>query len=291
MKILIFGADTPLGKRLEFYLTGWAEEQHKDVSVIPNIDRPLDIEDIQKAVWQSYVGAGEVGSIDLIINAYGDATVAGCEYNKEQAFTDNSMTAAHIALAARSRQVPFVQLSTDMVFSGGPAEPSHEPSPLNTLGMSKYYGEQATQTIYPPHTNGNYRGTTILRTSTLYGFDVETPANNVVNNGSTWVDKNKTSLSFIGEVAFLIARNIIDSPQLLSERFIHIASDDPPIGWDGLFKHVGITASRTIRNSRIAMPYTGGLVPTPGWYLSSGHTKQWEDFTREQQLGRYLVYW
>jgi dTDP-4-dehydrorhamnose reductase len=247
-RILVFG-DSPFANRLLWYLTEFSEVKKRKglaVAVVP----VADMSEIQSAVWRSYVGRTEQGRPDLIVNAHEMGNLGECEINPEKAWTHNAYIAGCIALAARAAKVPLIQVSSDHVFRGdrGPYKVLAEPNPVNVYGVTKWYGETVARTIYPWRegwVGEAGMGTTILRMSTLFGYDVPNPVGVVgrsvpVNFSPrkklVITDRSKFSPTFIGEAAFLLARNIWEAPQSLRHEYIHIASPNAPMGWKDLLE-------------------------------------------------------
>jgi len=98
-----------------------------------------------------------------IINAAAYTMVDQAEAEPEVARAINRDGAIRLAVAARSRNIPFVHISTDYVFDGTKPSPYSEedqPAPLNVYGRSKYEGEVAVFNAYPQ--------AVVVRTSWVY---------------------------------------------------------------------------------------------------------------------------
>ena len=83
---------------------------------------------------------------DGVINAAGFTHVDGAERQHEVAFRVNAQLPKVLAQACASKDLPFVNVSTDYVFDGSGQQawtPQDRPNPLNTYGASKWAGEQA----------------------------------------------------------------------------------------------------------------------------------------------------
>lgn len=102
-------------------------------------------------------------NISGIINAAAYTNVDGAETHADLATRVNSNAVREIAEFCEERDLPFVHISTDYVFSGKAIEPyktSQKTNPLNVYGQSKLEGEVAI--------NGTGANAAILRTSWVY---------------------------------------------------------------------------------------------------------------------------
>lgn len=100
---------------------------------------------------------------DLVVNAAAYTAVDKAEEDIERAFAVNGDGAGFAAAGAARLGVPFIQLSTDYVFSGEKPEPyseSDDTDPLSVYGKSKRLGEQRVLDAHP--------SPLILRTSWLF---------------------------------------------------------------------------------------------------------------------------
>ncbi|MEH2510528.1 dTDP-4-dehydrorhamnose reductase [Nitrobacteraceae bacterium AZCC 1564] len=98
-----------------------------------------------------------------IINAAAYTMVDQAEVEPEVARAINRDGAARLAAVARSRNIPFVHISTDYVFDGAKLSPYNEEdqsAPLNVYGRSKYEGEVAVFAAHPH--------AVVIRTSWVY---------------------------------------------------------------------------------------------------------------------------
>jgi dTDP-4-dehydrorhamnose reductase len=99
-----------------------------------------------------------------VINASAYTAVDKAESDVENAYLLNTKAVGHLAQACKALAVPFVHISTDIVFhgdKGSPYLPSDEINPLGVYGASKAQGEQLIADIYPENS-------IILRTSWVY---------------------------------------------------------------------------------------------------------------------------
>lgn len=102
---------------------------------------------------------------DIIIHTAAFTNVDGAETNPELALAVNKDGTQKLAMAARELDAIFAYVSTDYVFDGlqnTPYTVDHRPNPINTYGLTKYYGEL----IVTEYLEAYY----IIRTSWLYGI-------------------------------------------------------------------------------------------------------------------------
>jgi dTDP-4-dehydrorhamnose reductase len=86
------------------------------------------------------------GEVDLVVNAAGYTAVDKAEAEPDLAYAVNARAPEAMANACQARGLPFVHISTDMVFSGakpGPYVETDAPAPLHVYGASKLAGEHA----------------------------------------------------------------------------------------------------------------------------------------------------
>ncbi len=153
MKIMIFGSRGQLGSDLTAEL--------KDIHELLCVKREVDITDMEKVEKQ-------ITSFQpkIVINSAAYTDVDGCERDQERAFSVNAFGAQNIAQAAQKSGACVLYISTDYVFDGQKGKPYHEydlTSPLNSYGLSKLAGEEATKT----YAERFY----IIRTSWLHGLE------------------------------------------------------------------------------------------------------------------------
>ena len=297
--ILVYGADMPLGRRLLYYLENYAREASKALTVVAGTF-PSSMEQVQKEMWESYTAQRGTSRPDLVINAHVVTDLDRLEADPEWAFIMNTISASNIALAARGAGIPMIQISTDHVFRGtsGPYDADDEPHPINMFGVSMWYAEQAVASFYPVKWRGDTlpRGAAILRHSTLYGSEIESVPQMALAfpEQAAQVEHDLTfSPTFIAEAAFLIARNLVQSPQTLARQFIHLASTADPISWHDLLQPTG-TKLQVVEHDPFATVRVGkslGLKPTKGWALPSDYQKGVKEFLLESQQGSWVRYW
>jgi dTDP-4-dehydrorhamnose reductase len=119
---------------------------------------------------------------DLVINAAAYTQVDLAEQESERARLVNALTPGQIAQWCADRQIPFVHVSTDYVFSGQGTLPWKESdlrSPLNVYGKTKAEGEelvakaQGKSLIFRTSWVYDHQGKNFLRTMLRLGQDRE----------------------------------------------------------------------------------------------------------------------
>ena len=232
---------------------------------------------VQKEVWETYAGKGGTSRPDLIVNAYMLDDVEAAETNVVHYFERNMQCAGNLALAARSAEIPLIQISTDHVFRGdhGPYSTSHHRHPINIFGLSMKFAEDTIRGFLP-------KNHLIVRISQVYGPEVgENPAAYV----------GRASYAFIGDVAFMIARNIISSPYSLRTEngIVHCG----PIWFEEeadheKVDHVSDGIIREGKHLRVRIGHSRGLIPSPGWVLPTSNR---DDRTRKEKSSGFTAYW
>jgi dTDP-4-dehydrorhamnose reductase len=281
--ILVFGTGRPLADRLAYYLRHYAEERNKAVTVIQAAAGDVnDMEWVQGQIWGFYTTEKGTQRPTLVINAHYSDDIRRLETSVEYAFRTNTHSAANIAIAARSAEIPLVQISTDQVFrcDRGPYESTDEPMPINMFGVSMVFAERAVAALYPA-------GTSVIRLSSLYGKE-----NLTLGEHPDAERDMRFHPTFIGEAAFLISRNIIESPQMLAlNRAIHCVTISEPISWFQLFDDAGKqpTPIKSFGGPRIGRE--GGLIPTKGWVLPQDYQKGFNEYLHEVEHKNFVSYW
>jgi dTDP-4-dehydrorhamnose reductase len=100
---------------------------------------------------------------DVVVNAAAYTAVDQAENEPDLARAVNETGAGAVAEAARARNMPIIQISTDYVFDGSGARPYRETDPVAPLGVygrTKLAGEEAVASAHPDHA--------ILRTAWVY---------------------------------------------------------------------------------------------------------------------------
>lgn len=118
----------------------------------------LDLESPQAGV------ASIPGNCNAIIHCAAMASAKACDENREKAFSVNVEGTDALSLEALERRIPFIFISTDLVFDGSKA-PYFEmdpPSPASWYGETKAIAEERVRSIVPHHY--------ILRTALMFGL-------------------------------------------------------------------------------------------------------------------------
>ena len=101
--------------------------------------------------------------VEAVINAAAYTAVDKAEDEEDQARIVNAATPGAIASACATKGIPFVQISTDYVFSGegdGPSSPFDPIAPVNAYGRTKAEGERLVRESGAVHS--------IIRTSWVF---------------------------------------------------------------------------------------------------------------------------
>lgn len=91
---------------------------------------------------------------EIVVNCAAFTNVDGAEDQPERADAVNARAVAHLAAAARRRNIFVVHISTDFVFDGQGTRPWREddpPRPLSVYGRTKLAGEHALRNSGCPH--------------------------------------------------------------------------------------------------------------------------------------------
>jgi dTDP-4-dehydrorhamnose reductase len=154
-RIAITGANGMLGQELERYLTVKGYTVFGFDSQMLNLLHPVEsLEKILQAVEP-----------EIIIHAGAYTRVDKAEEEAELAMSINKDGSRNMALIAKKLDAIFVYISTDYVFDGlseTPYQPNDRPKPVNTYGLSKYYGELMVSELLDMFY--------VIRTSWTYGI-------------------------------------------------------------------------------------------------------------------------
>jgi dTDP-4-dehydrorhamnose reductase len=101
---------------------------------------------------------------DVVINCAAFHNVDTCEREPDKAFAANALAVDRVARACAARDIAFMTISTDYVFSGTATQPyveSDTPGPRTAYGTSKLSGEYLARRAGPK--------TYVIRTSGVFG--------------------------------------------------------------------------------------------------------------------------
>lgn len=133
MKVLVFGKTGQVGQAMP--------QAAADLGItLVQVGR--EVADLSDPVQCGHVIAQT--DADAVINAAAWTAVDNAEAHETEAHVVNGDTPTAMAQAAAARQLPFVHISTDYVFSGvagPPWQPDDTTSPVNAYGRSKRTGE------------------------------------------------------------------------------------------------------------------------------------------------------
>lgn len=298
-----------VGTRVVEYLKGYADKKDLDLDVVAySVDKAAKVsaDDIQRAVWSTYVGTND-GRSSLIINTVEMGELYRCEADQEAAFKINAVLPSYLAMAARTAGIPLIHLSTDLVFGGqaaaNNAKPDDKPNPTTTYGITKLSGEETVSTIHPySYEEGVLSGTIIVRVPSMqYGLGMPGPvAEAMVPNKKrlkvVTPHRGKGYPTFVGDVAWLITRNLLEDPASYYHPIIHVGTAGEPMTWEDFLQgRDEIKTKATISSpevGRVRDPYPPrvGLEPTVDWFTCSDPAVQWANYQREVSHGS-LQYW
>lgn len=162
--IVVVGASGMLGRELTGYLKAKGYEVYPTTSDYLSL---LATEDVLKEKLEPF-------QPEVVIQCAAFTNVDGAERDPELAMAVNKDGTNKLGLASQSLGAIFTYISTDYVFDGlkpEPYLPTDRPNPINTYGLSKYYGELLTSEQLEAYY--------IIRTSWLYGIHR--------NNFTQWV--------------------------------------------------------------------------------------------------------
>jgi len=186
---------------------------------------------------------------DAVINAAAYTAVDKAEDDAETADLINAQAPAAMARACATRDIPFVSISTDYVFSGAgiaPWHPGDPPDPQGVYGRTKRDGEIAIEAA-----GGRYA---ILRTSWV----VSAHGNNFVKTMLRLGAERKaltivadqiggpTGAAEIAQACIVIAQTLVSKPE--KSGIYHLAGT-PDVSWAdfarAIFDQAGITCAVT----------------------------------------------
>jgi dTDP-4-dehydrorhamnose reductase len=154
MRIGVTGATGQLGKSVLNELRNYSFE------AIPLPRKLLDLTDLQ--------GLDRILDdldLDFVINCAAFTAVDEAETKVQEVMSINSYAPAQLARYSNSRNIGFIHISTDSVFSSDEPhffKPTDQPNPINSYAASKLDGEKGVLTEYPGRA-------IIIRTAWLYG--------------------------------------------------------------------------------------------------------------------------
>ena len=152
MKLLVIGASGQVARALAYQGGNAGAEIVRAGRPQVDLANPSGLADL----------IGQVAP-DAIINAAAYTAVDKAEHEVEAARALNATGPAALARAAAARNLPFIHISTDYVFSGEAGAPYAETAqtaPLNVYGQTKAEGEKAVLAAHP--------GALVVRTSWVY---------------------------------------------------------------------------------------------------------------------------
>lgn len=153
--IVVTGAKGMLGQELVPYLRAKGYDVHPTSSAYLNM---LETTESMRDKLEPF-------HPEIIIHAGAYTSVDGAERDPDLAMAINKDGTQKLALAAQELGAILMYISTDYVFDGlkqKPYEPTDRPNPINTYGLSKYYGELMVSELLEAYY--------VVRTSWTYGI-------------------------------------------------------------------------------------------------------------------------
>ena len=143
MRVLVFGKNGQLARAL-------ARNANIDKNVSlrfvssSTLDLSTQLSDISTVISNKK-------NIDAVINAAAYTNLDNAETRDcQKAYALNALAPEQMAKACKTKNIPFVHLSTDCVFGGNkrvPYKPNDKPGPINFYGYSKYEGEKFVRAV------------------------------------------------------------------------------------------------------------------------------------------------
>lgn len=123
---------------------------HRQVVANPNVTTlPLDLTDdaALRAVW-------EQTRPDAVVHTAALSKTGQCQQHPDLSYQINVAGTVNLAKRCAAAQIPFIFISTDLVFDGTapPYDESDRPQPLNIYGQHKAMAEAAVLDSYPTAT-------------------------------------------------------------------------------------------------------------------------------------------
>ncbi|MEJ6404893.1 dTDP-4-dehydrorhamnose reductase [Yoonia sp. 2307UL14-13] len=204
MKVLVFGKTGQVARAL-------AKDAGRHNAVLEMYDR----ESADLASPDACAALVADTPADAVINAAAWTAVDDAETNEAAAYVINADAPDAMARAAAARDIPFIHISTDYVFSGDPGQPwkpNDTTAPLGAYGRTKLAGERAVAAA-----GGR---SVILRTAWVFDGEGKNFVTTMLRVGKERdtlrivADQvgGPTPASAIADACLAIARALIDDP-------------------------------------------------------------------------------
>jgi dTDP-4-dehydrorhamnose reductase len=165
--IVVTGANGMLGKDLVPYLRA------KGYEVRASTSAHLSLLETENSIRSKL----EALAPEVIVHCAAYTNVDAAEHEPDLAMAVNKDGTQKLALAAQDLGAIFIYISTDYVFDGlknAPYDPQDRPNPINTYGLSKYYGELMVSELLETYY--------IVRVSWTYGIHKRNFVQNVLES-------------------------------------------------------------------------------------------------------------
>jgi dTDP-4-dehydrorhamnose reductase len=185
-RAVVFGGSGMLGHRVV------REGRRRGHAVLGLARAQADLTDPERLAWWT-----ERFRPEVVFNCAAMTVVDDCEGDEERATAVNGAGAGHVAAAARRAGARCLHVSTDYVFDGAGTEPyrtSDATGPISAYGRSKLAGEEAV--LAAGRSDG---GTTVVRTSWLFGPDGPAEGPSFVKTMLRLIDQGRTPLRVVDD--------------------------------------------------------------------------------------------
>lgn len=154
MKILITGADNPLGKYIKNKF-----ENTNEIEIDSFTKKELDISD-KNTTYRTIIDSNP----DFLIHLDSMSNIDTCEADESLAYTVNTIGTLNVAYPCSVLNIPLIYLSTSYVYKGDKDSPYFETdqcNPVNIYGKTKLAGEKLIGTVCKKYF--------IIRTGWIFG--------------------------------------------------------------------------------------------------------------------------
>ena len=170
----------------------------------------------------------EANRVDLVVNTAAYSDVDGCERDPKLAYDSNVLACKNLSVLCGAKNIPWVHVSTDYVFSGEKNEPHKEEDrtfPLSIYGCTKLAGEFYALNSKAP--------CVVVRTSWLFGSGnprtfVNWVSGRLKTEGIASVLDNQTtaptSVSDLSGAIVMIAKSLVDKKNRRQNEIFHVCN-------------------------------------------------------------------
>ncbi|MHB8885457.1 MAG: dTDP-4-dehydrorhamnose reductase [Methylovirgula sp.] len=214
----------------------------------------------------SIARAVAAAACDIIVNAAAYTAVDRAETEPDLAMAINAEGARHVALAAKAKGIPIIQISTDYVFDGHAERAYREadaPAPLGAYGRSKLAGERAVAEACSNHV--------ILRTAWVYSATGQNFVRTMLRLGETRSSVGVVADQYgaptyapdLADVICAVAAQLVAKPDARELRGIFHATGQGAANWADLAEAIFAGAAQRGRPLVQVDRITTADYPTP----------------------------